>query len=258
MVGVGDLPVALRTTDAALLAMLERRFARFITPSAPPVFSFEITVVDHHRVNTDADLRVDFTAGHWRVRRGDFLALWDPVSGHGTIRQTRNAYAVDAVLRIVHTLLLSSEGGFLLHASSVVRNGRAFLFTGPSGAGKTTIARLAPGDVSVLTDEISYVRKRNDEYVAFGTPFSGDWGDVGENVSAPVSTLFRLGWGPDNERTALNRTATVRTLMRNILFFAEDPAITGRLLDAACDFAASVPAFQLAFAPDARVWKAIA
>ena len=45
--------------------------------------------------------------------------------------------------------------------------------------------------------------------------------------------------------------------MRNILFFAADPELTARLLDAACDFAAAVPAFRLTFAPDARVWSTI-
>ena len=41
------------------------------------------------------------------------------------------------------------------------------------------------------------------------------------------------------------------------LFFADDRALTCHLLDTACDFAASVPAFRLAFAPDARVWNTI-
>ena len=45
--------------------------------------------------------------------------------------------------------------------------------------------------------------------------------------------------------------------MRNILFFAEDPALTARLLDTACDFADVVPGFHLAFAPDSRVWDTI-
>jgi ABC-type iron transport system FetAB ATPase subunit len=72
------------------------------------------------------------------------------------------------VLRILHTLLLAAEGGFLVHAASAVRNGRAFLFAGLSGAGKTTIAGLAPPDATLLTDEISYVRKLDDHYYAFG------------------------------------------------------------------------------------------
>ena len=35
-----------------------------------------------------------------------------------------------SVLRIVHTLVLAREGGYLVHASSAVRNGKAFLFAG--------------------------------------------------------------------------------------------------------------------------------
>jgi ABC-type multidrug transport system ATPase subunit len=63
------------------------------------------------------------------------------------IEQTINPFSLDSVLRILHTLLLAREGGFLLHASSAIRNGSAFLFSGVSGAGKTTMARLAPPDV---------------------------------------------------------------------------------------------------------------
>ena len=82
-------------------------------------------------------------------------------------------------------------------------------------------------------------------------------GDVGESISAPVAALFRLDWGSDNRRERLDRMATVRTLMRNILFFADDRDLTGKLLETACDFAGSVDAFRLAFAPDWRVWDAI-
>lgn len=258
VVEVGGVAVALNTTDRALVGLLEQRFGRFLTPSASPAFEFDITVVPHGSVDAEADLQVHCEGGHWRMERGDFLAEWDPRARRGWIRQTLSPYAVDSVLRIVHTLLLSADNGFLLHASSIVRNGRAFVFTGPSGAGKTTIARLAPNDVTVLTDEISYLRRAPDGYVAFGTPFAGEWADVGESVSAPVAALFRLDWGPDNHHERLDRMATVRTLMRNILFFADDPDLTGKLLDTACDFAGDVPAFRLAFAPDARVWDAIA
>jgi hypothetical protein len=205
----------------------------------------------------DEDLQVRSEGGRWRLRRGDFRAEWDPETRRGWIRQRLSPYAADSVLRIVHTLLLSRERGFLLHASSVVRNGRAYLFTGPSGAGKTTIARLAPGDTTVLTDEISYVRRVDGRYRAYGTPFAGEWSDAGAPISAPIAAVFSLAWAADPGRDALTEGAAVRLLMRNILFFAADPGLTGALLETACDFAGAVPAFRLAFAPDARVWSTL-
>jgi hypothetical protein len=262
VVDIGDVPVALSTGDPALAAVLQQRFRRFLKPSAAPAFDFDISVIpddpeDDADGDRDDDLQVRAEDGLWRLRRGDFRAEWDPGTRRGWIRQRLSPYAADSVLRIVHTLLLSREHGFLLHASSVVRNGRAYLFTGPSGAGKTTIARLAPADAVVLTDEISYVRRVGERYVAYGTPFAGEFSDSGEPVSAPVAAVFDLAWASDPARERLAEGAAVRMLMRNMLFFASDPALTGHLLKTACDFAGSVPAFRLAFAPDARVWTTI-
>jgi hypothetical protein len=259
VVDVGDVPVALSTGDPALAAVLQQRFHRFLSPSAAPAFHFDISVIpeDDEDGDRDADLEVRSEGGRWRLRRGDFRAEWDPDTRRGWIHQRLGPYAADSVLRIVHTLLLSRERGFLLHASSVVRNGRAFLFTGPSGAGKTTIARLAPSDAVVLTDEISYVRRVGGRYVAYGTPFAGELSGSGEPVSAPVAALFGLAWAPDPVLEPLAEGAAVQMLMRNILFFAADPVLSGHLLDTACDFAGAVPAFRLAFAPDARVWSTI-
>jgi hypothetical protein len=260
VVDVGDVPVALATGDAALAAVLRRRFQRFVTASTAPAFHFDISVIPDDPGNDadgDDDLQVRAEAGVWRLRRGDFRAEWDPGTRRGWIRQRFSPYAADCVLRIVHTLLLSREHGFLLHASSVVRNAKAFLFTGPSGVGKTTIARLAPADAVVLTDEISYVRRVGDRYMAYGTPFAGELSDCGEPVCAPVAAVFGLAWATDPSRERLAEAAAVRMLMRNILFFAEDQALIGHLLDTACDFAGAVPAFRLAFAQDARVWSTI-
>jgi hypothetical protein len=258
IVEVGGVAIDLHTTDGMLVQVLERRFRRFLNPSAKPVFRFDISVIPNGTLDGDADLTVHAEHGRWIMQRGDFRAEWDVAARRGRIWQTLNPYAVDSILRIVHTLVLSTEGGFLLHASSAVREGRAYLFTGPSGAGKSTIVACAPDDVTVLTDEISYLRRTPDGYVAFGTPFAGELSDLGAPVSAPVAALFQLGRGDDNRHDRLDTARAVQTLMRNILFFAEDSELVDRVLDTACDFASRVPAYTLRFAPDRRVWSTIA
>jgi hypothetical protein len=258
VIDVGSVAVRLNTTDAALVRVLDDRFGHFLNPAATPDFEFDVTVVDRTPSDPEADLRVHGRDGRWTMERGDFRAEWDVAQRRGRIWQTANPYAIDSILRIVHTLVLAADGsGFLLHASSAIRGGRAFVFTGPSGAGKSTIVGLAPPDVTVLTDEISYLRRVGSSYVAFGTPFAGERSDFGEPASAPVAALFRLGRGAENQYDPLDATRTVQTLMRNILFFADDRELLGRVLEAACDFAAHVPSYELRFAPDARVWSTI-
>ena len=99
------------------------------------------------------------------------------------------------MLRIVHTLILAREVGSWFTPPALIRNGRAFLFSGISGAGKTRISRLAPPEVTLLTDEVSYIRRDLDEYRAYGAPFAGELARVGENRSAPIGCFFFLSKG---------------------------------------------------------------
>ena len=161
--------------------------------SSSTLTSIHLTFID-----PEADVRVTRRLNRWSIERGDFRAEWDQATRRGWIRQSANPYSIDGVLRIVHTLVLAKQGGLLLHSASAVRNGKAFLFAGVSGAGKTTISRLAPADASLLTDEISYVRPQGGGYTAFGTPFTGELAKLGENVSAPVAALYLLAQGPEN------------------------------------------------------------
>jgi hypothetical protein len=237
--------------------LIERRYAGFVGTSPRPDLEFDIDLYEPSESGVDDDLEVRLEAGEWLLQRGDFRARWNPHTSLGHIRQSSSPYAIDCVLRIVHTLVLARQGGFLVHAASAIRGGKAFLFSGISGAGKTTISRLAPPDATLLTDEISYVRREGDRYIACGTPFAGELARVGENCSAPLSALFLLEKGLKNRIDPIAPAEAIQRLMRNILFFADDPELVKLVFQSACEFATVVPIRRLTFVPDQRVWDII-
>ena len=258
VIEIGGVSVRLNTTDAAFLGMLQKRYSGYVgSSSGNSAAEFDVELLPPGTRSSDADVRVTTRQGRWMIERGDFHAEWESARRRGWIRQVANPYSIDAVLRIVHTLLLAKEGGFLLHSASAIRNGKAFLFAGVSEAGKTTISRLAPADVTLLTDEISYVRKQGEGYVAFGTPFTGELAKLGENVSAPIETLYLLAKGPENRIEPVSPAEATRSLLANLLFFAEDEELVQAIFHSAFEFASRVPVARLTFVPDARVWELI-
>ena len=264
---IGGIPILVRTDSSEFARLLEQRYAGFVKGSGfgagsrpvseLPAFELEVELVPQGQVSDVDELSVRLDSGCWIMERGDFRAEWDLERYQGRVRQTANPYSIDGVLRILHTLVLAPQGGFLVHAASAVRNGRAFLFAGVSGAGKTTLCRLAPPDVALLTDEISYVRRRETAYEAFGTPFAGELAQVGENRRAPVAALYLLAQGPENRIEPVTDAGAALALLQNVLFFAQDPELVRLVFWSVFDFVSRVPVRRLVFAPDARVWDLI-
>jgi hypothetical protein len=255
---IGAVPIVLSADDPSFIATLENRYANFLRRRVcASAVRIGIELTESRCAVDDADLEIHFENGRWVMRRGDFHAEWDIASGRGIVRQSAYPYAIDSVIRIVLSLMLARRRGFLLHSASAVRGGRAFLFCGVSGAGKTTIARMAPSDSVLLSDEISCLRRIGGRYYAFGTPFAGDLGIAGEEIAAPVASLYFLRKGPCNRIQPIEPSGAAAELMRNILFFANDSAIVEQVFETACDFCARLDAAELTFKADQTVWELI-
>ncbi len=261
---IGGIPILLQPSDPQFCEVLKSRYETFATRNAAsirlepePACRFEIHLDPRGRAS-DEDAHVTRDGALWNFRRGDFDATWNPHTGHGRITQCPNPYSIDTVLRITHSLVLAEQGGFLLHAASAIRNNRAFLFAGVSGAGKTTMSRLAPADTTVLTDEISYVRRASDHtYTAYGTPFAGELARIGANTSAPLEALYLLVQGPENRIAPISKSDAARAIMRHVLFFAEEKDLVAKVFDSVLEFVSRVHVAQLIFTPDARAWELI-
>lgn len=61
--------------------------------------------------------------------------------------------------------------GFVLHCSAILVNGKAVLFLGESGAGKTTIANMLKRQFPILADDEGYIRIDDNSAFFYQGPF---------------------------------------------------------------------------------------
>lgn len=252
---IGEWALGLRSDDRVFIDQLKRHYADFLCPPGLAQHWFDIEIVPGGPAPEEIDVEVRRERRGWVMRRGDFTAQWNPAERCGRIVQSANPYSTDSVIRIVHSLRLAECGGFLAHAASAIHRGRALLFSGISGTGKTTLTQLAPPGTIRLTDEISYVRRCGADFFASGTPFTGELNTPGANRTAPLAALYFLKHAGQHRITPLTPAIAARQLMRNILYFVDEPAPTRQLFDAIIEFVSTIPAFELAFAPQASVWS---
>lgn len=117
------------------------------------------------------------------------------------------AFTVDSMLRILYSQAVVLHHGFMLHSAAVVRDGKAVLFMGKSGTGKSTHAQLWLREfagTSLLNDDNPVVRVSADGTVTvYGSPWSGKT-PCYHNAGAPVEAMIRLEQAPVNRYTELS------------------------------------------------------
>lgn len=114
--------------------------------------------------------------------------------------------------------LLSSscKGTVLTHASSVIYKGKAYLFLGKSGTGKSTHSRMwqnALEGVELMNDDHPVVRvHENGTVIAYGSPWSGKT-PCYKNISAPLGGIIRISRAQYNRAIRLAPIQAYASLM---------------------------------------------
>jgi len=81
----------------------------------------------------------------------------------------------------------------LIHCATIVVDGKAHVFLGPSGAGKTTIALKAQeADYKVLSDDTCLLRWTDDQVTALSVPYISKSGIVGGPGEYEVKAIYIL------------------------------------------------------------------
>lgn len=166
-----------------------------------------------------ADLLVEVpTAGDMFPRCKDYLTLAD---GNADIKICAEEYRFHVWHRLdengvcymesgiqFYTQLVAFEG-MMLHASAVELEGKAYLFSGPCGMGKSTHTHLWQqtfgGTAQVFNDDKPALRRIEGKWYAYGTPWCGKDG-INQNRKVPLAGICFLKQAEENCIRQLSQT----------------------------------------------------
>ncbi len=148
----------------------------------------------------------------------------------------------------------------LMHSSGVIYRDDGFLFTGPSGTGKSTIASLS-GNYHVINDEICLLDFHDGSATLHGTPYNGNFKDK-KGGCAPLKAIFLIAHGRAHSISDMERGKAVPLLAKEIIppvALQENfnPKIFIQMLDMAERIYNTVPVYRLEFLPDSGFWENI-
>jgi len=102
--------------------------------------------------------------------------------------------------------------------------------------------------VTLLTDEASYVRKVGAATWPTALPSRVSSASP-EKTCPPDRAVYLLEKAAENRIVPVEPAASVRRLMRNVLFFAHDAELVRLVFESVCAFVAAVRSFNFLFFP---------
>ena len=144
-----------------------------------------------------------------------FSARQDELAGVAPRRFSDSYLEGLALYRAVAERLIGYDT-IVFHGSALVVEGEVFVFTAPSGTGKTTHTRLwldlIPG-AYVLNGDKPLLKFDSDRFLVCGTPWQGKE-NYGCNEILPLRAVCVLGRAKENTITKIKLSDALETLLR--------------------------------------------
>lgn len=138
--------------------------------------------------------------------------------------------------------------GMMVHASAVVMDGKAYLFSAESGTGKSTHTSLwqqvfGEDRVKILNDDKPALRCEDGVWYAYGTPWSGKH-DISVNIRVPLAGICMLERGEKNSIVPLEGPRAAYMIL-NQTPRHQHPALRQLLIENLADLLEKIPVYTL-------------
>lgn len=244
------------TSDRQVYDWLKQHFQyeRGISEQSPH-FTLEISR-GYGSAVSDYDVHISAAGERIRFERMDYLMETSRDYSEVTL-SVYNLFALKhALMNLYSSFIIHHRWGLLIHSSCIIHHGEAHLFSGHSGAGKSTVALLSKPRM-ILSDEATLVCMKEQKPIVVDSPFRSDSRSDFHEQSYPLSGIYLLKQSDVHQLDPLKASHALLQMTHQVFYWAHDAGETSAVFNMLHHMLKHVPAYELYFQKNNQFWELI-
>ena len=161
---------------------------------------------------------------------------------------------IEYFIRVVTAVRIFNIGGIMVHAAGIEKDGFGFLFTGYSGAGKTTVCRVSTGQ-KILNDDLVILNFSDNGWNIYSTPFTNPTQVKPTSGKSPLHMILHLKQARIHQLTDVPNSKAVADLLSHCPVISISSVLLPELISRCSKIIGHTSVKELLFLPDKGFWE---
>jgi hypothetical protein len=189
-------------------------------------------------------------------RRADYLIEVEQDFKYATLSVYDELALKHALTNLYSAFIVHHNWGLLIHSSCAIEKGKAHVFAGHSGAGKSTAAKLSYPR-TLLSDEATLLKISDDCIQVFNSPFRSELESDSFEGAVNLESVQILFQALNNKKTLVSKSDALIQLIDKVFFWPQNQNETIKILKLLTMVVNQVPVYHLHFQKNNTFWELI-
>lgn len=254
---IGEHIFHIQSQAETMIAQVQQDYSPFIHASHSAKADLYMKLQPGSGVTT-TDYQVQIQTSPEKViyERSDYWLEVDAGFRHATLSALDPLAFKHALMNLYSALIVHQSWGLLLHSSCLEESGKAILFAGRSGAGKSTVAKLSLPR-TVFSDEATIVKMKSNGIEVLSSPFNSELKTKSVQPSRLLSAIYLLVQSQELKTQEITRANALCQIIDKVFYWPHENTETRKVLQLCKQLVDRVPIFEMYFQKNNRFWELI-